>query len=113
MTTAAQRARLDYQLQKIGLRGITVMAATGDSGLQGGVNISCSRFTTTVLATSPYITAVGGSAIWTEGQQVGVQSDVGMYYTAAGGFSEFRPRAGFQVCRPASKEERGTVCVPV
>ena len=83
ITTSAQRSRLDYELMKLGLRGITVMAATGDSGLQGGVNVSCTEFTTTVLATSPYITAVGGTALWTQGQQVGVQSDAGMYYTVS------------------------------
>ena len=119
VTTAAQRAALDYQLMKLGLRGITVMAATGDSGLQGGVNVSCTKFTTTVLATSPYITAVGGAAVWMNNTQIAVQSDVGMYYTvrsrlvgtastpchvaepcatlqAAGGFSNYRPRPSFQ-----------------
>lgn len=86
-TTSAQRSRLDYELLKLGLRGITVTASTGDSGLQGGNAVSCTKFTTTVLATSPYITAVGGSTLWptASGQaEVAVQADKGMYYTVSG-----------------------------
>ena len=94
-TTKAYRDRFDYELQKLGIRGVTVLASTGDSGTQVG-NFSCARLKTSVLASSPYITAVGGTTLIDSGEQIGVQADKGMYYTASGGFSWYRSRPTYQ-----------------
>merc|ERR1712048_1279760 len=54
-------ARVNTEFQKIGLRGVSLMAASGDSGANGRTDGEC---TGTVLhssfpGSSPYITAVG------------------------------------------------------
>jgi Pro-kumamolisin, activation domain/Subtilase family len=94
-TTQAFRDGLDFQLKKIGVRGITVTVSTGDDGAQVG-NYSCDRLKTSVLASSPFVTAVGGTTLNLQGIQTGVQIDKGMYYTASGGFSWYRPRPSYQ-----------------
>jgi len=103
---------------KLGLRGITVMAATGDTGVQGaaqqgGSPASCNPFLPVFPASSPYVTAVGGTqfsfrtaeACWTNVYSLGTASsiafacpdqdvgeitcsaDTGAMITTGGGFS--------------------------
>merc|ERR1711982_66964 len=58
-------ARVNTEFQKIGLRGVSLLAASGDSGANGRTDGEC---TGTVLhasfpGSSPYITAVGATQL--------------------------------------------------
>ena len=58
--------RVNVELLKLGLRGVTVLAASGDTGVQGGAQAGgapprCAPFAPLWPASSPYVTAVGGT----------------------------------------------------
>jgi hypothetical protein len=58
--------RVNAELLKLGLRGLSIFVATGDTGVQGaaqpgGAPPQCAPFVPTFPATSPFVTAVGGS----------------------------------------------------
>mmetsp|Transcript_81517 Transcript_81517/g.170508 ORF Transcript_81517/g.170508 Transcript_81517/m.170508 type:complete len:838 (-) Transcript_81517:118-2631(-) len=60
--------RGNAELAKLGLRGLSVLIATGDTGVQGaaqdgGTPPRCAPFAPVWPASSPYITAVGGTMI--------------------------------------------------
>lgn len=50
---------LDYLLMKLTLRGITMIAASGDNGISA-VNAGC-NFLSDIIASSPWVTAVGAT----------------------------------------------------
>jgi len=54
-------ARVNTEYQKIGLRGVSIIVASGDAGANGKVDQQCtgSKFNPTFPAASPYVTAVG------------------------------------------------------
>jgi len=59
-------ARMNVELLKLGLRGLSLFVATGDTGVQGaaqpgGAPPKCAPFQPTFPATSPYVTSVGGT----------------------------------------------------
>jgi len=58
-------AAVNVQFQKIGLRGISLISASGDSGANGRTDPDCSEnhLNPPFPAASPYITSVGGTQI--------------------------------------------------
>jgi tripeptidyl-peptidase-1 len=57
--------RINIEFQKVGLRGITLICASGDSGANGRTDPSCSEnhLNPVFPAASPYITSVGATQI--------------------------------------------------
>jgi len=53
--------RVNTEFQKAGVRGITILASSGDGGVAGAQPTSCVKFIPTFPAASPYVTAVGGT----------------------------------------------------
>jgi tripeptidyl-peptidase-1 len=60
--SATYMTRIDQEFQKAGLRGVSILFASGDSGV-GGSFSSCKKFVPNFPASSPSITAVGGTAM--------------------------------------------------
>merc|ERR1711937_926756 len=113
-------ARTNVEFQKIGLRGTSLLAASGDSGANGRTDGEC---TGTVLhasfpGSSPYITAVGATQFSkpeyklditptactalgssykcaSGGTEVAVSQPVAGF-TSGGGFSTYTPRPSYQ-----------------
>merc|ERR1712232_920951 len=113
-------ARVNTEFQKIGLRGVSLFVASGDSGANGRSDSSC---TDNVLhasfpGSSPYVTAVGatqlsnpefalpnapsacssqgpGSKCASGGVEVAVSSQVAGF-TSGGGFSTYTPMPSYQ-----------------
>ena len=88
--------RVNLELQKIGARGVTVLAASGDETTGATGDFSCGVFAPTFPGGSPYVTAVGGTFIATDGEQQQCWSYSG------GGFSTFWPRPDWQTAAIAS-----------
>lgn len=68
-----QRCNLEFM--KMGLRGISVLIATGDTGVQGaaqpgGSPAQCAPFVPVWPASSPYVTAVGATQFSTHSSEV-------------------------------------------
>eukprot|EP00928_Gymnodinium_smaydae_P045330 TRINITY_DN30234_c0_g1_i1.p1 TRINITY_DN30234_c0_g1~~TRINITY_DN30234_c0_g1_i1.p1 ORF type:complete len:818 (+),score=39.04 TRINITY_DN30234_c0_g1_i1:31-2454(+) len=64
----AYENRVNLEFAKLGLRGVTILFATGDTGIQGaaqdgGTPPRCAPFAAVWPASSPYVTAVGGTMI--------------------------------------------------
>jgi len=59
-------SRVNVEFMKIGLRGVTLFAASGDSGANGRTDESCSDpvFHPAYPAASPYVTAVGATQLY-------------------------------------------------
>jgi len=113
-------ARVNTEFQKIGLRGVSLMAASGDSGANGRTDNQCtgSVLHASFPASSPYITAVGATALQdpvfdlattpkactalgppykcaSGGTEVAVSfEDSG--FTSGGGFSTYTPMPSYQ-----------------
>jgi len=83
--TYARRISLEFAKQAI--RGISVLFASGDSGV-GGPGTNCNAFVPDFPATSPYVTSVGGTALETS-----VEVAAGL---SGGGFSNFFKRPNWQ-----------------
>jgi len=90
--TLSYVTRVNTEFQKQGVRGISVLFASGDSGVGGSDFSSCSRFVPGFPATSPFVTAVGGTALegWLETGAEIVNS------LSGGGFSDFFARPTYQ-----------------
>jgi tripeptidyl-peptidase-1 len=85
----AQRCNVEFQ--KAGARGITLLAAAGDSG----AGCASGRYVPTFPASSPWITAVGGL----QGGATGAESEVvwaSSMGSGGGGFSDYFPRPAYQ-----------------
>lgn len=80
---------------KLSLLGVTIFAASGDDGVAGWLargNYSACGYFPMWPATSPYVTAVGGTQGPESGQpDVGCSSDTGGVITSGGGFSNVYP----------------------
>jgi tripeptidyl-peptidase-1 len=109
--------RTNTNFQKIGLRGTSVMVASGDSGVYGRTDEGCSgkQFRPDFPACSPFVTSVGGTydtnpkylpaggstpamcagACVSGGTEVAVSFQAN-YYTSGGGFSNFSPMPVWQ-----------------
>lgn len=79
--------RLDVELQKLAVRGSSILFASGDDGV--GCNAQCTKFVANYPASSPYVTAVGGV---TGGRNSGFAGDT----IASGGFSSYYPMPDYQ-----------------
>lgn len=117
--SAGYVARVNTEFQKIGLRGVSLFAASGDSGANGRSDEEC---TDSVLhadfpAASPYVTSVGATMLQNPvfelnplppactqvpnsqcasgGVEVAV-SFPGAGFTSGGGFSTFSPMPAYQ-----------------
>jgi tripeptidyl-peptidase-1 len=125
--------RTNDNFQKIGLRGTSVMVASGDSGVYGRTDESCSskQFRPDFPACSPFVTSVGGTydlkptylpsggstpAICA-GQCVSGGTEVavsfpGCSYTSGGGFSNFSPMPDWQTSAVKGYFTSGVVLPP-
>lgn len=84
--TTVQSLNTNFQI--MGLRGLTVLVASGDSGTSA--TTLCRAFDPTFPASSPYVTAVGGTYLDADsGVEIGWNS-------SGGGFSNVFPRPSYQ-----------------
>jgi tripeptidyl-peptidase I len=74
--------RLNVEFQKAGVRGISLLFASGDEG----ANCKGSRFTPEWPSSSPYVTAVGGTAPTSSWPNPGGETAAGL---SSGGFSDY------------------------
>jgi tripeptidyl-peptidase-1 len=83
--------RIDQEFQKQGLRGISFLFASGDDGV-GGDFEGCTAFVPNYPASSPYVTAVGGTTLdgWFETGKEIVNS------LSGGGFSNYESSPSYQ-----------------
>lgn len=116
-------ARVNTEYQKIGLRGVSIIVASGDAGTNGKVDQGCTgtKFNPTFPAASPYVTAVGALQVSASDQTTsstgapgcnvavagagtgclvsGVQEAVSYAessFTSGGGFSTIAPMPSYQ-----------------
>jgi len=80
-------ARVNVEFQKTGLRGISLLASSGDGGVAGSQPTQCTTFIPTFPASSPYVTAVG--ATQNSGPEVAASF-------SGGGFSNYFARPSYQ-----------------
>lgn len=87
--SASYQQRSDVEFIKLGLRGVSVLSATGDTGVQGAAQAGgaapvCSPFQPVWPASSPYVTAVGGTQFSTHSTSVCDVAEVFSYGTNSG-----------------------------
>ena len=80
--------RINVEFQKAGLRGISILIASGDSG--AGCNDNSTAFTPNFPVSSPYVTGVGGTA-WGSSADHEITN-----YLSGGGFSNVFTRPDYQ-----------------
>jgi len=78
----AAAKRLNAEFMKAGVRGITLLFASGDSG----ATCKSGKFTPNMPASSPYVTAVGGTRPMPGFPEPGSESAIGL---SSGGFSNY------------------------
>jgi tripeptidyl-peptidase-1 len=84
--------RVEVELQKAGARGITIIDSSGDGGVGGSQpDNSCKTFQPTFPASSPYVTAVGGTS------GTGLKETASTVFPSGGGFSTLFPRPTYQM----------------
>jgi len=83
--------RLNAEFQKAGVRGISLLFASGDSG----PNCKKGRFTPNGPASSPWVTAVGGTSPGKDWPKPGSDAEhaIGL---SSGGFSDYWPMPAWQ-----------------
>jgi len=84
----AYEERFNVELLKLGLRGVSVFAASGDTGVQGaaqpgGAPPRCAPFAPTFPAASPYVTSVGGTQFSDHVTEVCDESEVYAFGTTS------------------------------
>ena len=83
------------EFAKMGLKGHTILAASGDDGTGGhGGVFGCKQFDPTWPASSPYVTSVGGTYLQSTGN-TGSYSEIGWGFSG-GGYSAVFPRPSYQ-----------------
>ena len=86
----------DVEIRKLGLQGVTVLAASGDSGVSGDDDKPLCGYNPDFPASSPYVTSVGA----TQGPEWGMKeiacSGPNCGYTSGGGFSNIYPTPSWQ-----------------
>eukprot|EP00051_Salpingoeca_urceolata_P021428 m.336287 g.336287 ORF g.336287 m.336287 type:complete len:645 (-) comp19795_c1_seq2:3835-5769(-) len=85
----AYMERINVEFQKMGVRGLSIMFASGDSG--AGCNEGGTKFVPSFPATSPYVTAVGGTLFAHNDKEEDGN------YISSGGFSNVFGRPEYQV----------------
>lgn len=81
--------RLNVEFQKAGVRGISLLFASGDTGS----NCRGGKFVPEGPGSSPYVTAVGGTAPGSSWPQTGSEKAIGL---SSGGFSNYWPMPDYQ-----------------
>jgi len=95
------RAQLNNEFKKAGVRGLTLLFASGDegTGCRGTGGRKCNKFAPEFPASSPYVTTVGGTTLVEPYFAAEAQSrgqEVYGSYASGGGFSEVFARADYQ-----------------
>lgn len=92
----------DYQVSmyneavKAAAMGITIVAASGDQGVQGFLD-ACTRFSAIMPASNPFVLAVGATAgVENAGIEIAASTETGARITSGGGFSEIFGRPSYQ-----------------
>jgi len=92
--------RFSLEICKLGLRGVTVIASSGDDGVanfEARNNASACGFNPSFPATCPYVTAVGATQGPESGQpEIACTSNTGGIVTTGGGFSYYFKRPSYQ-----------------
>lgn len=92
--------RFSVEIQKLGLRGVTVLVSSGDDGSVGSRVRSGTEycgFSPSFPATCPYVVAVGATQGPESGNaEVSCSSDTGGVITSGGGFSTVYARPSYQ-----------------
>ena len=84
----AYAQRVSIELQKAGVRGISIISSSGDGGVGGTQpNNKCKHFLPTFPASSPYATAVGGTS---------ASGGASSVFPSGGGFSNLFGRPAYQ-----------------
>ncbi|KDO30389.1 hypothetical protein SPRG_05100 [Saprolegnia parasitica CBS 223.65] len=107
---------LDRLLQKMALRGLTVIVASGDDGAMGlrhrqrnlSLAIACSQGGPQWPASSPYVTSVGATMLL-DGAETVCMADHGGRITSGGGFSSVYAQPAYQARALASYIARAPV----
>jgi tripeptidyl-peptidase-1 len=85
---------------KLGVRGVTLVAAAGDDGALDSIargNLSNCMYSPQFPASSPFVVAVGGTQGPESGtKEITCQSDLGGTITGGGGFSTFYKQPQYQ-----------------
>jgi len=79
--------RVNGEFIKAGVRGISLLASSGDGGVAGSQTTPCIKFIPTFPAASPYVTAIGGTT--------SSQPEVAASFSS-GGFSNYWARPSYQ-----------------
>lgn len=87
--TVSYATRVSVEFQKYGLTGRSIIFASGDDGV--GCNTQCTQFEPNWPASSPYVTAVGGT-ILDNANTFSIESDP----ISSGGFSNYFDRPKYQ-----------------
>jgi tripeptidyl-peptidase-1 len=125
--------RVNTEWQKIGLRGVSIFVASGDSGVHGRTDGDCSNpaFLPDYPSASPYITSVGGTQMnnpvplpasaqppicsgyscVASGQEVAVSYDHANF-ASGGGFSNVASMPGYQAKAVNAYLSSGSVQLP-
>lgn len=82
--------RVNIEFIKAGLRGISILFASGDGGVAGSRPRDCTKFVPTFPAASPWVTAVGGTMVNPDDDD-----EYGVDFST-GGFSNYWPRPSYQ-----------------
>jgi len=92
--------RFNTEVCKLGLRGVTIMIASGDDGVANFLarnNQSACGFSPSWPATCPYVTAVGATQGPESGQpEIACSSSTGGIVTSGGGFSIYYAQPTYQ-----------------
>eukprot|EP00968_Pinguiococcus_pyrenoidosus_P016348 scaffold1569_cov266-Pinguiococcus_pyrenoidosus.AAC.6 len=100
--TEEYRRRFDIELQKLGVRGVTVLYASGDDGvISTSEDLNCTSFYSEYPTSSRYVTSVGATALSRnpntgEAVEVVCSPDNEGLITSGGGFAESSPRPSYQ-----------------
>lgn len=98
----------NFAAVKLGLQGVTLIAASGDDGVSGSLfrldypTRECGYYAM-FPASSPYVTAVGGTKGGTNinstprSKEVACSARTGASITSGGGFSSYSPASSFQI----------------
>ncbi|OQR81322.1 tripeptidyl-peptidase [Thraustotheca clavata] len=97
-------AHLDTLFQKMAVRGMTVLVASGDDGVAGqrihsqkmAINEGCSKSGPQWPSSSPYVTSVGATQLDTNGVEVVCSGALKGGVTSGGGFSNMYPTPSYQ-----------------
>jgi len=134
VTSAQYVARVNTEFQKIGLRGVSLLSASGDSGANGRTDGDCTanRLRPPFPASSPYITSVGATQLnnpvfnlpnpppacaasglqcASGGTEVAVSYDISGF-ASGGGFSDLAAQPSYQATAVQNYFSSGVVLPP-